>query len=114
MDGFTLGVIFLTGSQALALSTFIAVFAHEIPHELGDASIFINSGFKGWQVVVINGITNISCCIGTLIGLGVGSNMSEQTAARIDMFIAGNFIYLGLINMWPSIIKTQNTMMIVG
>lgn len=106
LDGFAIGVIFLTGSEALAISTFIAIFAHEIPHEIGDASIFLNSGFKGCQVILLNSINNISCVIGTLVGLGVGSEMSAVVSVRIQMYIAGNFIYLGFVSMWPEIMKT--------
>jgi len=40
-DGLVLAIVFKTGTQALAWSTFIAVICHEIPSELGDAGVLL-------------------------------------------------------------------------
>jgi zinc transporter ZupT len=32
IDGFALGVAFMGGDEALAISTLVAIVAHEIPH----------------------------------------------------------------------------------
>jgi len=45
IDGIALGVVFKTNKD-LAMSTFIAVWAHELPAQMGNLGILINSGFS--------------------------------------------------------------------
>jgi zinc and cadmium transporter len=44
MDGALIGAALM--SLPLAVSTAIAVLAHEIPHELGDFAILLNAGYS--------------------------------------------------------------------
>lgn len=44
-DGIAIGASFAVGkSNILALTTFLSVLFHEIPHEIGDFSVLVNSG----------------------------------------------------------------------
>jgi solute carrier family 39 (zinc transporter), member 7 len=44
-DGIAIGAAFaVRKSNVLALSTFLSVLFHEIPHEIGDFSVLVNSG----------------------------------------------------------------------
>jgi zinc transporter ZupT len=44
MDGISLGVVF-TSNFDIAFSTFIAIFAHEMPQQMGALGVLIGSGF---------------------------------------------------------------------
>lgn len=49
-----------------------------------------------------NGFVNTSALIGTIIGLSIAEmhNIEFVTA-----FVAGNFLYIGLVEMMPEIVK---------
>jgi solute carrier family 39 (zinc transporter), member 7 len=50
-DGIALGVVFQSNNPTLAVATTVSVFIHEIPHELGDFAILIESGLRSvWLV----------------------------------------------------------------
>jgi zinc transporter 7 len=48
-DGLTLGAVFLH-PEAAPWMTFIAILLHEVPHEIGDFAILIQSGYTPYQV----------------------------------------------------------------
>ena len=104
MDGIAIGVAFASGDKNLAVSTFIAVLAHEIPQEISDVGILLDSKFPVMQALCCTGIFQFSALIGAFIGLGVG-NISEAVNAYILAFVAGNFLYISLVNMVPIIMK---------
>ena len=63
----------------MGVSTTLAVFFHEIPHELGDMGILIKSGASKWQALGINSLS----ALGATIGAGVGCYL-EQSPAFAD------------------------------
>jgi zinc transporter 7 len=44
-DGIAIGAAFASG-KGLAVATFISVILHEVPHEIGDFSILVQSGLR--------------------------------------------------------------------
>jgi len=48
MDGIVLGVLFADKDSSAIISTTIAIFAHEIPQEVGDVGILMHSRFTAW------------------------------------------------------------------
>ena len=56
MDGALIGAAALV-SVPVAVSTVIAVLAHEIPHELGDFAILLNAGYSRTRALVLNGLS---------------------------------------------------------
>ncbi|OMJ30338.1 CWF19-like protein 1-like protein [Smittium culicis] len=68
-------------SPAAGLSTFFAVFMHEIPHELGDFAILIQSGFSQWQALSSQFVTAIGAMLGAVTGvlieeIGLGNSIN--------------------------------------
>jgi len=51
-DGIALGVVFQSNNPTLMVATTVSVFIHEIPHELGDFAILIESGLRYVQCLV--------------------------------------------------------------
>ena len=49
-DGLAIGATYASG-KSLALATTVSIFFHEIPHELGDYSILVESGYTKEQAI---------------------------------------------------------------
>ncbi|RMZ92349.1 hypothetical protein DV736_g406, partial [Chaetothyriales sp. CBS 134916] len=71
-------------SPALGATTTMAVFFHEIPHEVGDFALLIQSGFSKRKAMGAQFITAIGAFLGTLIGIfvqEVGGNSSSSNSS---------------------------------
>lgn len=103
-------------SPLIGATTTIGVFFHEIPHEVGDFALLVQSGFTKWQAMGAQFVTAIGAFIGTLIGIAIqhfsaGGDGAGSTAAvpwnggiwstglaagdLVLPFTAGTFLYVG-------------------
>jgi len=62
-DGMAIAASFTTSYQ-LGISTTVAVFFHEIPHEIGDFAILIQSGFSKRQAISAQVLTALGAFLG--------------------------------------------------
>jgi zinc and cadmium transporter len=83
----------------------VAVFAHEIPREMGDVGILLKSGFSSIQTVLCNGLINFISLFGVVAGLGLGS-IDEAAQIYVLVFVAGNFIYIGA-DIWRHLLRNK-------
>ena len=104
LDGLAIGVAFSTPSAVTAVSTVIAIVAHEIPQEIGNLGILINAGFGVKAAICWNGLINMSGLIGIYFGFIFGALSVEMEKIGLG-FIAGNFLYIGLTSMLPVLLK---------
>ena len=58
-------------SPTIGATTTVAVFFHEIPHEVGDFALLVQSGFSKRAAMGAQFITAIGALLGTLIGIAV-------------------------------------------
>lgn len=103
----------------------MAVFFHEIPHEVGDFALLIQSGFSKRAAMGAQFVTALGALLGTVIGIAVhefgGSSSSHggdigRTAGLLgtslawgDMllpFTAGTFLYVGTVAVIPELLET--------
>lgn len=101
IDGISIATTFII-SFPLGLVTTIAVFIHEIPHELGDFGILLHSGYKRGKVLGFNVITGLFAFAGALIGFYFGSKITNSLPVLLSLTSA-NFIYLSLTDLLPEI-----------
>lgn len=84
-------------SHRLGLITTIAVVCHELPHEIGDLAVLIDSGLSMCRALVLNLLSALTAYIGLFIALGLGKN---ETAETILLAItAGMFLYVAWVDM---------------
>ncbi|CAH8505710.1 unnamed protein product [Schistosoma turkestanicum] len=83
------------------LSTSVAVFCHELPHELGDFAVLLKTGMGIKEAMFFNIISSILCLLGMLVGIGVGN--IESASYWIFAITAGTFIYIALVDMLPEL-----------
>lgn len=97
IDGLAIGASF-TVSVFTGCSTSIAIVCEEFPHELGDFVILLNAGMSIPQAIFFNLMSALSCYIGLVIGILLGSSF----APNIIFAIAGGmFLYISLADMFP-------------
>lgn len=54
------------------------------------------------QVLICNTLVNFSAMVGCIIGAALGE-LDSTSGRYLQLFIAGNFIYLGCVDMMPII-----------
>lgn len=127
-DGLAMSSSFYA-SPTIGATTTVAVFFHEIPHEVGDFALLIQSGFSKRKAMGAQFVTAIGAFLGTFIGIAVqefggkseaggfsdAGAMASQTGilgtslAMKDLllpFTAGTFLYVGTVAVIPELLET--------
>ncbi|GIY11592.1 zinc transporter foi [Caerostris darwini] len=99
-DGLAIGAAFASGIEG-GISTSVAVFCHELPHELGDFAMLLKTGMKVKQALLYNGLSSVLCFIGMIIGVSLG-NVHSATS-WVFAATAGMFLYIALVDMLPEL-----------
>lgn len=108
-DGLTIAAAWASSPSA-GISTTIAIFVHEIPHELGDYAVLAKAGYNHGQILKCQFMTAAAAFAGTLLGLFLQSakNSAFNSAFKAILpFSAGGFIYLALASIVPEILRNQ-------
>ncbi|KAF2788929.1 ZIP zinc transporter-like protein [Melanomma pulvis-pyrius CBS 109.77] len=120
-DGLALSSSFYA-SPTIGATTTVAVFFHEIPHEVGDFALLIQSGFSKKAAMGAQFVTAAGAFLGTFIGIAVqelgGSSASSgvqgpglfgtslQWGDMLLPFTAGTFLYVGTVAVIPELLET--------
>ena len=123
-DGLALSSSFYA-SPTLGATTTVAVFFHEIPHEVGDFALLIQSGFSKKMAMGAQFLTALGAFLGTCLGIAVqelGKSGNDATSGETgskglagtglgwgDMllpFTAGTFLYVGTVAVIPELLET--------
>lgn len=103
--GLAIGASFLVGFKIGMLTTFV-IFLHEIPHEICDYAILVNSGFTRWDAVKAQSSVSLFGILGTALALYVKSFETLQAkTVWILPFSAGGFLYIALVNLLPEMLN---------
>ncbi|TAK38600.1 MAG: ZIP family metal transporter [Betaproteobacteria bacterium] len=101
LDGVLIAAAFLQGTE-LGIITAVAIVAHEIPQEVGDFIILLNSGYSRARALALNVLS--SC--GTLIG-GVLGYYALQVFVRWEPVLLGvvaaSMIYVAVADLIPGL-----------
>ncbi|HYW90845.1 MAG TPA: ZIP family metal transporter [Gammaproteobacteria bacterium] len=101
IDGVVIAAAFLT-STSLGIAAALAVTAHEVPQEVGDFAILLDSGYYRTRAFVLNSISSFS----TLPG-AVAAYYSLGYMHRIVPYVlavsAASFIYIGTTDLIPGL-----------
>jgi zinc and cadmium transporter len=101
IDGMSIAAGFMVNFQ-LGLVTSIAVFVHEIPHELGDFGILIHKGWSRSGVLWLNAATGVTSILGAILTFYLGSYFENILPVLLSIATA-NFIYLSTADLLPEI-----------
>ena len=108
-DNFTHGLAIATSyvaNPAVGLLTTLAILCHEIPHEIGDFAILLNSGFNLKEAAK----AQMSTACGGLVGVVAGLTAEHLSNASdwLLPFTAGGFLYIALISIIPDLLKDSS------
>ncbi|KAG8599106.1 hypothetical protein GDO81_002878 [Engystomops pustulosus] len=101
-DGLAIGAAFSAGIPG-GISTSVAVFCHELPHELGDFAVLLKAGMNVNQAIVYNLLSAMMAYVGMLLGTAVGQYANDITL-WIFAITAGMFLYVALVDMLPEML----------
>ncbi|CAD6192590.1 unnamed protein product [Caenorhabditis auriculariae] len=104
-DGLAIGASYCTG-RATGFMTTVTVLVHEVPHEIGDFAILINSGFTKKTAVQMQLVTAFGALSGCVIAL-ILTDISGSSIQWISPFTAGGFIYIAAVSIIPELITNE-------
>jgi zinc and cadmium transporter len=98
-DGVIIAGAFLL-SMPLGVATGLAVVSHEIPQELGDFAILLESGYSRGQALLYNTMSALATLPGALLAYYFLANMM-QAVPYILLVGAASFLYIALVDLTP-------------
>ncbi|KAI9759792.1 MAG: hypothetical protein M4579_002091 [Chaenotheca gracillima] len=121
-DGLALSSSFYA-SPTIGATTTVAVFFHEIPHEVGDFALLVQSGFSKRAAMGAQFGTALGAFLGTCIGIAIqefGGNSASSADGGPEIglfgtslspgdlllpFTAGTFLYVGTVAVIPELLE---------
>ena len=101
VDGVVIAAAFLV-SMPLGIATAAAVIAHEVPQEIGDFAILLDSGYSRAKAFWLNLLSSATTLPGALAGYFWLAQMNEAIAYILALS-AASFIYIALADLLPSL-----------
>ena len=103
IDGILIASAFIVDIN-LGLITALAIIVHEIPQEISNFSILINSGYSLSRTLLMNIITGCAMIIGAILAYFVLNDL-EFLIPIILAFAASSMIYVAISDLIPSLHK---------
>ncbi|CAJ0946061.1 unnamed protein product [Ranitomeya imitator] len=102
-DGLAIGASFLV-SSSVGIVTTITILLHEVPHEIGDFAILVQSGCTKRKAMMLQLSTALGALAGTACSL-LAEGIGEAATLWILPFTAGGFIYIATVSVIPELLK---------
>ena len=107
-DNFTHGLAIAASyvaSPMVGFLTTLAILCHEIPHEIGDFAILINSGFSLREAAKAQMVTATGGLVGVVAGLT--AEYLSSVSSWLLPYTAGGFLYIALVSIVPEILEVR-------
>jgi len=105
-DGLAIGASYLV-SRNVGLVTTLTILLHEVPHEIGDFAILVQSGCSKRKAMWLQLSTATGALAGTLCGL-LAESVGNAASSGILPFTAGGFIYIATVSVIPELLEDAN------
>lgn len=105
IDGIVVGIAFRV-SPEVGWITALAVFAHEVPQEIGDFAVLLGTGMSRRRAIVLN----YASAAAIVPGAVVASLWSAAVSSSVGWLLpvaAGGFIYIALADLVPTLHHTR-------
>lgn len=101
VDGAVIAAAFLT-SIPLGVTVTLAVIAHEVPQEIGDFAILLDSGFRPVQALLLNVLSASTALPGGILAYFWLAEMKEAMPYVLALS-AASFIYVAMADLVPEL-----------
>ncbi|XP_055343779.1 protein catecholamines up-like [Paramacrobiotus metropolitanus] len=103
-DGLAIGASYMAG-ESIGIVTTLTIFFHEIPHEIGDFALLIQSGCSKPKAMALQLVTALGAFAGCLVSLAFGAADVEGKISWVLPFTAGGFIYIATVSVIPELLQ---------
>ena len=103
IDGVLIAAAFLESTQ-LGVITAIAIFAHEIPQEVGDFLILLHSGSSKARALVMNMVSSLASLVGGVLGYFALQSFTGAVPILLGI-VAASMIYVAVADLIPGLHK---------
>ncbi|XP_069054799.1 zinc transporter Slc39a7 [Lepisosteus oculatus] len=104
-DGLAIGASFLI-SPAVGVVTTVTILLHEVPHEIGDFAILVQSGCTKRKAMLLQLLTALGALAGTACSL-LAEGAGATATAWVLPFTAGGFVYIATVTVLPELLLGQ-------
>ncbi|MHB0867802.1 MAG: ZIP family metal transporter [Thermoleophilia bacterium] len=101
VDGVVIGAAFIT-SVPLGMATSLAIVSHEIPQEVGDFAILMDSGYSRQRALAYNTISGLSTLPAALLAYYYLPHF-EGSLPYVVLVAAASFIYISVADLFPNL-----------
>lgn len=108
-DGLAIGASFAAGENVGVITT-LTILLHEVPHEIGDYAILIQSGVPPMKAIMLQLLTAVGALTGCVVSLLAQGDSLSGSSAFILPFTAGGFIYIATVSVIPDILEGASTL----
>ncbi|KAJ0181917.1 hypothetical protein K1T71_002639 [Dendrolimus kikuchii] len=106
-DGLAIGASYIAG-HSIGIITTITILLHEIPHEIGDFAILVQSGCSRKKAMMLQLLTAFGAISGTVLSIYLRGSGEGLVASLILPFTAGGFIYIATVSVIPELLEGSN------
>uniref|UniRef100_A0A8C8JQW6 Zinc transporter SLC39A7 n=1 Tax=Oncorhynchus tshawytscha TaxID=74940 RepID=A0A8C8JQW6_ONCTS len=107
-DGLAIGASFLVG-PAVGTVTTLTILLHEVPHEIGDFAILVQSGCTKKKAMCLQLLTALGALAGTACSL-LAEGVGATATAWILPFTAGGFVYIATVTVLPELLVGRSSL----
>lgn len=86
-----------SNSVAGGFSTAVAVFCHELPHEIGDFAVLLKAGMSARKAIYYNILSSVLGFFGMCFGITMGN--TPEASQWMFAVTAGLFLYIAFVDM---------------
>ena len=101
LDGILIAAAFLQSTQ-LGIITALAIVAHEIPQEVGDFVILLNSGYSRARAFLVNILSSLATVVGGVLGYYSLHALEGWTPILLGI-VAASMIYVAVADLIPGL-----------
>lgn len=101
LDGVLVAAAFMTDVH-LGVVTAFAVFAHEIPQEVGDLAILLHGGMSRLRALTLNLLTSLTSVVGGVAAYFALGPVQQALPYAISL-AAASFLYIAVADLIPGL-----------